>query len=179
AARTRLDEAAIAQGYPADERERIATQVGLGALKFGDLSNHRTSNYSFDLDRFTSFEGKTGPYLQYGAVRTTSILRRAAELGLEPGPIIPPTVKQERDLILRLLLLPEVIERAVEVRAPNVLTEYAFELATDFNRFYEACHILREDDVSRQASWLSLVDLTRRTLALLLDTLGIEIPDRM
>jgi arginyl-tRNA synthetase len=179
AARTRLDEAAIAQDYSADERERIATQVGLGALKFGDLSNHRTSNYVFDLDRFTSFEGKTGPYLQYGAVRTQSILRRAAELGLEPGPIIAPTVKQERDLILRLLLLPEVIERAVEVRAPNVLTEYAYELATDFNRFYEACHILREEDAARQASWLSLVDLTLRTLTLLLNTLGIDVPDRM
>jgi arginyl-tRNA synthetase len=179
AARKRLDEAAIAQDYPAEERERIATQVGLGALKFGDLSNHRTSNYSFDLDRFTSFEGKTGPYLQYGAVRTKSILRRAAELGLEPGPIIPPTVKQERDLILRLLRLPGVIERAAEVRAPNVLTEYAFELATEFNRFYEACHILREEDAARQASWLSLVDLTLRTLALLLDTLGIEVPERM
>jgi arginyl-tRNA synthetase len=88
-------------------------------------------------------------------------------------------VKQERDLVMRLLLLPEVIERAVEVRAPNVLAEYSFELATDFNRFYEACHILRERDTARQASWLSLVDLTLRTLTLLLDTLGIEVPERM
>jgi arginyl-tRNA synthetase len=88
-------------------------------------------------------------------------------------------VKQERDLIMSLLLLPEVIERAVEVRAPNVLAEYAFELATDFNRFYEACHILRERDAARQASWLSLVGLTLRTLTLLLDTLGIEVPERM
>ena len=112
-------------------------------------------------------------------MRTKSILRRAAELGLEPGPIVPPTVKQERDLIMRLLLLPEIVERAAEVRAPNVLTEYAFELATDFNRFYEACHILREKDSARRASWLSLVDLTLRTLALLLDTLGIEVPERM
>lgn len=179
AARERLEEAAIAQDYPPEERERIARQVGLGALKFGDLSNHRTSNYIFDLDRFTSFEGKTGPYLQYGAVRMKSILRRASELGLEPGPIMAPTVGQERDLILRLLRLPEVIERAVDVRAPNVLAEYAYEIATDFNRFYEACHILREEDPVRQASWLSLVDVTLRTLTLLLDILGIEIPDRM
>lgn len=179
AARERLDEAEIAQDYPPEERDRIARQVGLGALKFGDLSNHRTSNYIFDLDRFTSFEGKTGPYLQYGAVRIKSILRRAGEAGLEPGPIIAPTKDQERGLILSLLRLPEVIERAVDVRAPNVVTEYAYELATDFNRFYEACHILREEDPARQASWLSLVDLTLRTLTLLLDTLGIEIPDRM
>lgn len=179
AARERLDEAAIAQDYPQEERERIARQVGLGALKFGDLANHRTSNYSFDLERFTSFEGKTGPYLQYGAVRMKSILRRAMDLGLEPGPIVAPTVAQERDLMLRLLRLPEVIDRAVDVRAPNVVAEYAFEVATDFNRFYEACHILREEDSHRQASWLAVVDLTLRTLTLLLDILGIEIPDRM
>lgn len=179
AARERLDEAAIAQDYPPEERDRIARQVGLGALKFGDLSNHRTSNYIFDLDRFTSFEGKTGPYLQYGAVRIKSILRLAEERGLAPGPIIAAAVPQERGLILGLLRLPEVIERAADMRAPNVIAEYAYELATDFNRFYEACHILREEDPVRQASWLSLVDLTLRTLTLLLDTLGIEIPDRM
>ncbi len=179
AARERLDEAAIAQDYPPEERERIARQVGLSALKFGDLSNHRTSNYSFDLERFTSFEGKTGPYLQYGAVRMQSILRRAKELGLEPDAVVAPNVPQERDLFLRLLRLPEVIDRAVDVRAPNVLAEYAYEIATDFNRFYEACHILREEDPARQASWLAVVDLTLRTLTLLLDILGMEIPDRM
>jgi len=179
AARARIDEAEIAQDYPEEERERIARQVGLGALKFGDLSNHRTSNYVFDLDRFTSFEGKTGPYLQYGAVRIKSILRRAAEAGLEPGPIIAATVDQERGLMLRLLRLPEIINRATEVRAPNVLTEYAYEVATDFNRFYEACHILREEDSARQASWLSLVEMTLAVLTLLLDTLGIEVPERM
>jgi arginyl-tRNA synthetase len=179
AARRRLEEASIAQDYPDDERDEIARQVGLGALKFGDLANHRTSNYVFDLDRFTSFEGKTGPYLQYGAVRIQSILRRAAEVGLSPGSIIAPTVAQERDLILRLLRLPEVVDRAVEVRAPNVITEYAYEVATDFSRFYEACHILREQDPARQASWLALVDLTLRVMRLLLDTLGIEVPERM
>ncbi len=179
AAQERLEEAEIAQDYPSDEREEIAGRVGLGALKYGDLSNHRTSNYLFDLDRFTSFEGKTGPYLQYGAVRNQSILRKAEDAGLEPGPILPPMVDQERDLMLRLLRLPEVIERAIELRAPNVVAEYAYELATDFNRFYEACHILSEEDPARQASWLALVDLTLRVLRLLLHTLGIEVPERM
>ncbi len=179
AASQRLHEAEIAEDYPHEERDAIARSVGLGALKFGDLANHRTSNYKFDLDRFTSFEGKTGPYLQYSAVRIQSILRNAGERGLAPGPIVPPTVDQERDLMLRLLRLPEVVERAIDVRAPNVLAEYAYELATDFNRFYEACHILREEDPARQASWLALVDLTLRVLRLLLDTLGIDVPERM
>ncbi len=179
AARARLDEANLAEEYPDEEREAIARAVGVAALKFGDLSNHRTSNYVFDIDRFASFEGKTGPYLQYSAVRIRSILRRAAEAGISPGPVIAPTVAQERALMLRLVRLPEVLERAVDLRAPNVVAEYAYDVATDFSRFYEHCHILREPDSARQASWLTLVDTTLRTLVLLLDLLGIDVPERM
>jgi len=179
AARERLDDAHIAEDYPEEERDEIARQVGLAALKFGDLSNHRTSNYIFDLERFSAFEGKTGPYLQYSAVRIKSILRKAADQGLASGQIIAPTVPQERGLMLRLVRLPEVIARSVDLRAPNVLAEYAFDVATDFSRFYEHCHILSEEDASRQASWLGLVSLTLSVLTQLLDLLGIEIPERM
>jgi len=179
AARQRLDDAHIAEDYPQEERADIARQVGLAALKFGDLSNHRTSNYIFDLERFSAFEGKTGPYLQYSAVRIKSILRRASAQGLPAGEIIVPTVPQERSLMLRLVRLPEVIQRSVDLRAPNVLAEYTYEVATDFSRFYEHCHILSEEDAARQASWLGLVSLTLEVLTLLLDLLGIEIPERM
>lgn len=179
AADRRLSEADIAQEYPDSEREAIARQVGLAALKFGDLSNHRTSNYLFDLDRFVSFEGKTGPYLQYSAVRIKSILRNARNAGLSRGPLVPPVVDSERNLTLFLARLPEVLERAFDLRAPNHLAEYAYELATVFNRFYEQCHILREQDPARQASWLALVDLALGELNLLLDLLGIEVPERM
>ncbi|MDH3259842.1 MAG: arginine--tRNA ligase [Acidimicrobiia bacterium] len=179
AADQRLSEADIAQEYPETERIEIARQVGLGALKFGDLSNHRTSNYLFDLDRFASFEGKTGPYLQYSAVRIKSILRNAEEAGLSPGPLVPPGVDTERNLLLHLARLPEVLERTFELRAPNHVAEYAYDVATQFNRFYEECHILREEDPARQASWLALVDLTLRELHLLLDLLGIEVPEKM
>ncbi|MBT8166509.1 MAG: arginine--tRNA ligase, partial [Acidimicrobiia bacterium] len=137
------------------------------------------SNYVFDLDRFTSFEGKTGPYLLYGAVRIKSILRKAADLDLGPGPIIPPAADTERALMLELTRFPEVLDRTVEFRAPNHLAEYAYDVVTAFNRFYEACHILREEDAARQASWLGLVELTLGLLVLLLDLLGIEVPDRM
>ena len=179
AADERLSEADIAQEYPGAERAEIARMVGLAALKFGDLSNHRTSNYLFDLDRFASFEGKTGPYLQYSAVRIKSILRNAQEAGLAPGPLVPPGVERERNLMLYLARLPEVLERTFELRAPNHVAEYAYDLATQFNRFYEECHILRESDPARQASWLTLVDLTLRELNLVLGLLGIEVPDRM
>jgi arginyl-tRNA synthetase len=153
--------------------------VGLAALKFGDLSNHRTSNYLFDLDRFASFEGKTGPYLQYSAVRIKSILRNARESGLAPGPLVAPGVEAERNLMLYLARLPEVLSRTFDLRSPNHVAEYAYDLATQFNRFYEECHILRESDPARQASWLALVELTLQELNLLLDLLGIEVPERM
>ena len=175
----RLDENDLASGYPPDERRRIAAMVGVAALKYGDLSNHRTSDYIFDLDRFVSFEGKTGPYLLYGAVRIRSILRNAAEQEILSGPLVPPTEPAERRLMLRLARLEDVVERATSLRAPNHLAEYAYEVATDFNRFYEACHILSEPDPARQASWLALVQTTLRVLELLLDLLGIRVPERM
>ena len=179
AATLRLDESDLAAGYSDEERTTIARQVGIAALKFGDLINNRTSNYVFDLRRFTSLEGKTGPYLQMAAVRMGSILDKAAGRGLVPGRVQAPTAEAERRLMLRMLQLPEVTGRAAELRAPNHLAEYAYELASDFSRFYEACHILTEPDSKRRASWLALVRTNRRVLALLLDLLGIEVPNRM
>lgn len=179
AARRRLDDAHLAEDYPEQERARIAEMVGVAALKFGDLINNRTSDYVFDLDRFSSFEGKTGPYLQYAAVRVKSILRRAADQGIGDGPLVAPTVDAERDLVLALVRLPEVVDRAMSLRAPNHIAEFAYEVAGRFNRFYDACHILSESDPDLRASWLSLASWTLRALERLLDLLGIEVPDRM
>lgn len=179
AARKRIDEAHIAEEYPEEEREQIARQVGVAALKFGDLINNRSSDYIFDLDRFSSFEGKTGPYLQYAAVRIKSILRKAAEQGIEPGEIIAPDLEAERDLMLELFRFPEVVERSIELRAPNHVAEYAHTLAGQWNRFYDRCHILTESDADRRASWLSLARWTESTLEALLHLLGIEVPERM
>ncbi len=179
AARERLDEAHIAERYPEEERGRIAHLVGVAALKFGDLINNRGSDYIFDLERFSSFEGKTGPYLQYATVRIKSILRKAAEQGLAPGEIVAPTVDAERDLMLELLHLPEVVDRAIDLRAPNHVAEYAHSLAGRWNRFYDQCHVLGETDPVRQGSWLSLARWTQTTLETLLHLLGIEVPERM
>lgn len=179
AAAKRIEDADLASEYPDEERNEIARLVGLAALKYGDLQNHRTSDYVFDLDRFTSFDGKTGPYLLYGAVRIKSILRNAAGAGLGGGRIVPPASDVERDLMLQLLRFPEVIERVIEFRAPNHLAEYAYEVATAFNRFYEKCHILNEPDAERQASWLRLVELTLGLIEMSLDLLGIAAPERM
>ena len=179
AAAARLEESDLAALYPGAERAVIARQVGIAALKFGDLVNNRTSNYVFDVRRFTALEGKTGPYLQMAAVRMDSILARAARRGLAPGAILAPHHETETRLLLRLLQLPEVIDRAMDLRAPNHLAEFAYEVAADFSRFYEACHILTEPDPGLQSSWLGTVRVSRRVLELLLDLLGIEVPARM
>ncbi len=179
AARERLDEAHLAEEYPEEERQQIAAQVGVAALKYGDLVNNRSSDYVFDLDRFSSFEGKTGPYLQYAAVRIKSILRRAADQGVVTGPILAPEVDVERELMLELTQFPEVVARSIELRAPNHIAEYSHTVAVRFNRFYDASHILSEPDSGRQASLLSIASWTLTTLERLLDLLGIQVPARM
>jgi arginyl-tRNA synthetase len=175
----RIEENALAAEFGDAEKAEIAEMVGLAALKYGDLQNHRSSNYIFDVDRFTDFNGKTGPYLLYGAVRMKSILRETESRGLSPGEILPAVRDQERNLMLQLARFPEVIERTAEHRAPNHIAEYAYELVAEFSRFYEACHILKEDDLYRQASWISLVRKALAALETLLDLLGISVPERM
>jgi arginyl-tRNA synthetase len=175
----RLGEAGLAAGYEPAEKEEIARMVGLAAIKFADLSNHRLSNYIFDLGRFTSFEGKTGPYLQYAAVRIKSLLRKAADEGYLPGETITIAGDAERDLVLALAGLPDAIEQACERRAPNVLTDFAYSLAQNFSRFYAAHHILSEPDAALRDSRLALAAATLRQLELVLGLLGIDVPDRM
>lgn len=179
AAVRRLDEGEIATDYPSAERDAVARAVGLAALKFADLVNHRLTDYVFDLERFASFEGRTGPYLLYSAVRAKAIGRKAAEAGLAAGPIGEPADDHDRALMLLLGQLPDIVQKAYLERAPNHLCEYAFQLATAFNAFYHHHHILREPDRARQASWLALTLLAGRTLEHVLSLLGLSVPERM
>jgi arginyl-tRNA synthetase len=177
-AEKRLAEAGIGADYPADERAEIARKVGIATIKFADLSNHRTTDYIFDLERFSKFEGKTGPYLQYAAVRIQSMLRKAAEQGAKTG---TPAIHspEERKLVLKLLTLGDALAAAEEKRAPNMLCEYAFELAQDFSRFYGAHHVLSETDEGLRAARLGLCARVLGVLTQVLDLLGIEVPERM
>ncbi len=178
-AMARIETIESVRDYDEDEKENIARIVGVAALKYADLMNHRTKDYVFDLDRFSSFEGRTGPYILYAAVRIKSVLRRADERGLQPGRIMVPRGESERNLDLKLSELPAVIDLAFETRAPNHLCEYAFQLATAYNRFYHTHHILNEEDGERRASWLAVSGVTLRVLVKVLDLLGIEVPRRM
>jgi arginyl-tRNA synthetase len=177
-AEKRLAEAGLANEYPGEERGDIARKVGIAALKFADLSNYRLTDYVFDLARFTRFEGKTGPYLQYAAVRTRSILRKAQDEGLA---VAPPVVRsvEERTLVLQLLGLADAMAAAEDKRAPNILCDYAFTLAQYFSRLYAEHHILSEKDAGLRAARLGLCQLTVDALIKVLDLLGIEVPSRM
>jgi arginyl-tRNA synthetase len=152
--------------------------VGVAALKFADLQNFRGTSYVFDLDRFTSFEGKTGPYLLYQSVRIKSILRKAAEQNVVSGPI---TVAEpaERDLTLLLDGFEGALAEAYDKKAPNFIAEHAYKLAQTFSRFYAACPILSAEEPAVRASRLGLAETTLKQLELALDLLGIEAPERM
>ena len=177
-AETRLSEQGIGEDYSAEERGDIAKKVGIATLKFADLSNYRLTDYVFDIERFSRFEGKTGPYLQYAAVRIQSILRRAAEQGFAVG---DPAIRsaEERGLFLQLLALPDAMAAAEKGRAPNILCDYAFTLAQLYSRFYAEHHIMSESDADVRAARLGLCKLTLAVLIKVLALLGIEVPERM
>ncbi|MEM1398989.1 MAG: arginine--tRNA ligase, partial [Pseudomonadota bacterium] len=177
-ARDRLAQEGLGQDYPQEEQEQIAHRVGIAALKFADLQSHRQTNYVFDIDRFTAFEGKTGPYLLYAAVRIKSLLKRAGDQGLSEGPVQP---MQGQDAALAMVLgeFPSAFASALDKRAPSELCDHAYQLCQAFSRFYAECHILSESDARRQSGWLRLSSLTLRQLETTLNLLGIEVPDRM
>ena len=177
-ARERLREAGLGAELSEEAFEETAHKVGIAALKFADLQNFRGTSYVFDLDRFTSFEGKTGPYLLYQSVRIKSILRKAAEQKVVSGPIVVGE-PAERDLTLLLDAFEGALSEAYDKKAPNFIAEHAYKLAQTFSKFYAACPILSADEDAIRASRLALAETTLRQLELALDLLGIEAPERM
>ncbi|MBI1326111.1 MAG: arginine--tRNA ligase [Alphaproteobacteria bacterium] len=175
-AKERLAEAKIATDFSATEIEEIARKVGIAALKFADLQNTRTADYVFDIDRMTRFEGKTGPYLLYQAVRIKSLLRKA-------GDIKPPAALtlDEEGIILALQLIawPETVKNALRTYTPHVICDYAYKLAQAFARFYGACPIISEENESLKQTRLVLCQLVLQHLEAALAILGIETPERM
>jgi arginyl-tRNA synthetase len=177
-ARERLKEAGLGGELSPEAFEDIAAKVAVAALKFADLQNYRGTSYVFDLDRFTSFEGKTGPYLLYQAVRVKSVLRRAAEEGHAEGAIriIEPA---ERDLGLILDGFDAALTEAYDKKAPNFIAEHAYRLAQGFSKFYAACPIIGAPDADTRAARLALATAVLKQLEIAFDLLGIEAPERM
>ena len=177
-ARERLHEAHLGEDLTEAEFEAIAHKVAVAALKFADLSNSRTTSYIFDLDRFMSFEGKTGPYLLYQAVRIKSLLRKGADQGATPGPIII-AEPAERDLALTLDAFSQAVTEAYDKRMPHLISEHAYRLAQAFSKFYAACPVLVAPDEATKGSRLTLSKAALDQLEIALNLLGIDTPERM
>ena len=173
----------ITENRTVEEAEAKATAkvVALSAVKYGDLSNQASKEYIFDIDRFTSFEGNTGPYILYTIVRIKSILNKYKEAGKEAGTaaILPAHSESEKALMLELTRFNAMMENAYEETAPHKVCSYIYDLANALNHFYHETKIMAEEDEAVQASYVRLLTLTRRTLEVCIDVLGFSAPDRM
>lgn len=165
----------------AEEAKETAKIVGLAAIKYGDLSNQASKDYVFDVERFTSFEGNTGPYILYTIVRIKSILNKYQAGGGSLGMygIGKPSGSSEKALMLVLSRFNSVMENAFEELAPHKICAYMYDLANEFNHFYHETKILSEENEEQKASWIQLLALTKDVLELCTDTLGFSAPERM
>lgn len=167
----------------AAKREEIAQQIGIGAIKYADLSTAHDSDYTFDLERMLSLQGNTAPYLQYAVARIRSITRKAAAAGVKLSTLaeVQPLVENEaeRALALTLLKFAPVIDVVQQEYVPHKLAAYLFDLAQDFTSFYDASPIMKEKDLAKQLGRLALAQLTEKTLVKGLELLGVEAPAEM
>lgn len=168
-------------GISEEEAKETAKTVALAAIKYGDLSNQASKDYIFDIDRFTSFEGNTGPYILYTIVRIKSILNRFAEEGgdLEAGAILDPVNESQKNLMLQLTGFGATVENAFEEKAPHKICAYIYEVSNAFNSFYHETKILSEENEEQKASFIQLLKLTKKVLETCIDLLGFSAPDRM
>ncbi|MDE5679704.1 MAG: arginine--tRNA ligase, partial [Lachnospiraceae bacterium] len=164
-----------------EEAEQTAQTIALSALKYGDLSNQASKDYIFDMERFTSFEGDTGPYILYTVVRIKSILAKYAEQGgrIEAAALSDTKSESEKALVMQLTAFNAAMENACAEIAPHKVCAYIYDLANAFNRFYHETKILAEENEERKAGLIALLVLTRDVLEACIDVLGFSAPERM
>lgn len=160
-----------------DEKKEIAKKVAIAALKYADLLPFRGTDYIFEVEKFADLEGKTGPYLLYSTIRMKSLLAKAKDIKIEKSSKFKG--KTEREIILTLLNLPLSIKKALTTKSLNEISEYIYKLTASYNTFYAENKILVEEDEKRKMSWLVLTETVYKVNCLLLDILGIVIPDKM
>ncbi len=166
-----------------EEARQTAKTVGLSALKYGDLSNQAGKDYVFDIERFASFEGNTGPYILYTIVRIKSIINKYMEMNkdaeLDKMQILEPLGASEKELMLKICSFKDVMRVAAQELAPHKICAYIYEVSNAFNKFYHDTKILSEEDENRKSSYIKLINVTRDILEKCIDLLGFEAPDRM
>lgn len=177
-AHKKLSESNFGVDFDDAEKEDIAHKVAISTLKFADLRNFRIKDYIFDLEKFSEFEGKTGPYLLMQVARIKSILRKAHDIDANPGDLLP-TSDNEKGLTFKLLEFTAAVNKTVEKRAPHFLCEHLYNLAQEFSSFYQKQHILKEQDNLRKASLLKLCSVCLVQMEMGLELLGIETLERM
>ncbi len=164
-----------------EEADRVAAQVALSAIKYGDLSNQCAKDYVFDVDRFTSFEGNTGPYILYTMVRIKSILSKFESEGgkLESVSVLSPETESERNLMLCISRFQDAVKAAAEELAPHKICAFIYDLSNALNHFYHETRILAEENTEKKLGYLSLLSVTLKVLETSIDMLGFDAPDRM
>ncbi len=166
-----------------EEAKETAKIVGLSAIKYGDLSNQASKDYVFDVDRFTSFEGNTGPYILYTIVRIKSIMEKFAETGKDAdrfgGKVNTELSESEKQLMLELSRFNEMMESAYKEMAPHRICAYIYDLSNAFNKFYHENKIIAEENEEKQAGYIKLLQVTKRTLEVCIDLLGFSAPEKM
>lgn len=160
-----------------EEKQEISKVVGMAALKYADLLPFRGTDYIFEIEKFADLEGKTGPYLLYSTIRMKSLLKKAN--AKEKNTIIKLKGQVEKDIALTLLNLPTILNKSYETKSLNDIAEYLFKLTSLYNKFYQDNRVLAEEDNDLKISWLALTELVYKVNSLLLDTLGIIVPDKM
>lgn len=177
-AEKKLEESGL-QGLSEEEIKSTAYKISDATIKYADALSNRTTDYIFDIDKFTETQGKTGPYILYSAVRINSLLKKALENGIEPGKVQAPTKEEERMLMLTISRLPDIVDMAFENKSLTEIANYLFELNSAYNTFYNSTRIISEDDNDKRQSWVQLSKMVGKINKKLLDTMSIEEPERM
>ena len=162
-----------------EEKESVAKTVAMAALKYADLLPYRGTDYIFEIEKFSDLEGKTGPYLLYSTIRMKSLLNKAIEQGIEFKEVKELKGETEKDLVLTLLYLPDLLDKSLEAKSLNEIADYIYKLTSIYNKFYSEHKVLVEENKDLQESWLVLTNVIYKVNMLLLDVLGIKVPNKM
>lgn len=160
-----------------EEKDKVARTVAIATLKYADFIPYRGTDYIFELEKFADLEGKTGPYLLYSTIRMKSLLAKAKELTQDTSKVV--STKTEKDIVLTILNLPNILNKALDSKSLNDIAEYIYKLTSLYNKFYSENKIITEEDLEKRESWLVLTNTVYNINMMLLDVLGIPIPEKM
>ncbi len=160
-----------------EEKDKVARTVAIATLKYADFIPYRGTDYIFELEKFADLEGKTGPYLLYSTIRMKSLLSKAKELTQDTSKVV--ATKTEKDIVLTILNLPNILNKALDSKSLNDIAEYIYKLTSLYNKFYSENKIITEEDLEKRESWLVLTNIVYNINMMLLDVLGIPVPEKM